>query len=312
MIGVIAPCSVVPKVEFNKGLKRLDKANVPIQVHPQCFKKHLFFAGTALERTKAFLKYAYDPKVQVIWSARGGYGANHLLPLFDQLTKNKKVPSRKLFVGFSDTTAIMDYVSRKWGWSTLHAPMVAAKGFSEMNSLQWKSLMSYVQDGDLHCPWKKKVKFYYRPKFKSLKGTLVGGNFAVLSSLYGTSYSPNLKGKILFLEDIDETLSRIDRMVQQLIQQKDSKSIKAILLGDFTYCEDRVPRFKKTLRGKVSQNQAFKEIFGNLGEKLNIPVGYGLPVGHGKNYYSLPMNVQVELGSQGDLYYRRWGWSGIS
>ena len=124
-IGVVAPSSKIPQAEFRLGLNQIREAGMLPVVHPQCKKSDRFFAGTDEERALAFFDYAVDPRFPVVWCARGGYGAARILPYLENLTAERGVPERKLLLGYSDATALMEYTRNRWGWATLHSPMPA-------------------------------------------------------------------------------------------------------------------------------------------------------------------------------------------
>src|ERR1035437_8184066 len=133
VIGIVAPSSVVPQYEFSEGLKRLRaEKRIEVRVHPQCRKMELFFAGSDEDRAHAFLEMAMDPEIHVLWCARGGYGAYRLLPLLDQFTPQGRTPPRKLIVGYSDATLLLEYARSRWGWSALHGPMPGLLSFLEI------------------------------------------------------------------------------------------------------------------------------------------------------------------------------------
>ena len=107
-IGILAPSAQVPQIELNLGVEKLKNEGFKVKVHPQCRRSHLFFAGTDQERADAFADYAYDPEIDVIWSARGGHGSIRLLPFLEKMTRSRGRPPHKLFIGYSDSTSIME------------------------------------------------------------------------------------------------------------------------------------------------------------------------------------------------------------
>src|SRR5689334_20702614 len=129
-VGIIAPSAKIPKIELKIGVQKILNEGFQVKVHPHCHKSHLFFAGTDAERAQAIFDYAQDPDISALWCARGGYGAVRLLPLLEEMTRNRGVPPKKLLVGFSDITALMIFVQERWGWSILHAPGPAIRKFS--------------------------------------------------------------------------------------------------------------------------------------------------------------------------------------
>lgn len=332
-VGVVAPSSVVPSVEFELGIEQLRADGFDVKVHRQCRKKHLFFAGTAQDRAEAFYEYAMDPEVDVLWSARGGYGANHLLPLLDRLTAEKGVPPSKLLVGFSDATALLEFVRSRWGWRTLHAPMPAARAFTILNRVEHESLVRWVRGLGTREPWgARRLKFIgsVRPE-GPLDGEMVGGNLAVWNILVGTPYAPKVDGKILFLEEIGETFSKIDRMVHHIRQSGGFDGVRAIVLGDFLDCNDHAPTFLARrpsvrdlemamksprpqwlapIRKAVPARRALAEIFGTLGDELGIPVAAGLPAGHGPGHSPVPLGARYQLSPAGNLQLMQWDWLG--
>ena len=101
------------------------------------------------------LGIANDPSLEIVWSARGGYGAIRLLPLLDELTERHGVPPRKLLVGYSDSTALLEYARERWGWETLHAPMPGLRKFGAISGKEWSSLMAWLR-GEAAAPaWGK-------------------------------------------------------------------------------------------------------------------------------------------------------------
>jgi muramoyltetrapeptide carboxypeptidase len=132
-ISIVAPSAVVPQVELGLGVERLEAAGFVPRVHAQVRKKHLFFAGSDEVRAKGFYEAANDPATEALWCARGGYGSFRLLPLLEKL---KKPARRKLLVGYSDSTALMEFVRQRWGWATLHGPMPSFRAISTSRSAQ--------------------------------------------------------------------------------------------------------------------------------------------------------------------------------
>jgi muramoyltetrapeptide carboxypeptidase len=334
-IGVVAPSSKLPMIEFRMGLDKLREAGMNPIVHPQCKKNHLFFAGTDEERAQAFFEYAVDPRFSVVWAARGGYGAARLLPYLEEYTAERGIPDRKLLLGYSDATAHQEYVRNRWGWATMHAPMPAMRKFCIQKRDEWDSLLRFVYGGTegkaAKAPWEKKpLKFINGAPKAPIQAELTGGNLAVWTSLIGTPFAPQSKGKMLFLEDVDEPLYRIDRMLHQLAQAGAFKEVKAILLGNFLNCRDTVarvlavepkneasmkrmlndpkPEELKPLRKKLDERRGLRDIFGELGDRLGIPVAEGMPVGHGPEIAALPLGADYRLDRRGQLRLVSWAW----
>jgi muramoyltetrapeptide carboxypeptidase LdcA involved in peptidoglycan recycling len=255
--------------------------------------------------------------------ARGGYGAARILPILDELTVRHGPPPRKLLVGYSDVTVLHEYVRSRWRWQTLHAPMPAASDFSNLPEETIQAIFSSVRIGGAKFPWEHvPLKFFDAPPNYCIDAELTGGNLTLWTSLVGTAYQPVCDGKIIFLEDLGEAPYRIDRYITQIDQSGGFDGCVAIILGDFSKCDDEqndclmplkpdeqlssvksrlATRPRVPLRKTFTQHEAFCEIFGTLSRRRKIPVAYTLPVGHGPNFNPLPLGVEYRLSPDGRL-----------
>lgn len=307
-VGVIAASSVVPKVELELGIKTLEKAGFEVVVHPSVHGEHWFYPAKDQERADALLKYAADPTIDILWCGRGGYGATNLLPLLKKGSVRKKF-KKKIIIGYSDATALLEFARVNWKWKTLHAPMLALKTFSDLKPKEWATLIDSI-NRFMGREKKKEIYSYplkpvYIPKnFKKLEAQVVGGNLSVWNAMIGTPYAGNARGKILFLEDLQENVARINRMLHHLEQSGGLKGVKAIVLGDFTECNDTVPQVFKSvpkdlrnpskeelqpLRKTNNATESLHYIFNALGERTGIPIFSGAPIGHGENQSTLAL-----------------------
>ncbi len=331
-IGIVSLCSATPQVELSLGVDRLTEAGFEVRVHPQSAEQHYWFAGKDESRAGALYEFAHDPEVDVIWSARGGSGGPRLLPILDELTSKQGKPARKLLAGYSDVTALHQYVHSRWGWSTLHAPMPASD-FHDTSDEHFKAMLDLVCKQRVERPWGDHVmKFLTPPPSSDITGTLVGGNLAVWNYLSGTPYQlREMAGKFLFFEDLSEGYYRIDSMLTQIEQAGGLEGLAGIILGDFCACDDSVSQVLKNkpapeqarealkdkskqetipLRPTYGEVDALTEIFASRGEKYGFPVGYKIPVGHGPNFAPLPLNAEYTLTPGGGLSLAQWDWLG--
>jgi muramoyltetrapeptide carboxypeptidase len=332
VIGIVAPSSVVPKIELKLGLEWLDREGLKAKVHPNTHKIFRFFAGTDAERAQALYDYAVDPECDVIWCARGGYGAQRILPLLEQLSLSKGDPRPgKLLIGYSDATALFEYVRKEWGWSALHAPMPGLRSFLQFKKEEWKALSSWVSRARPDNPWGPRGLKHMGGASARIEicSELIGGNLMVWTSLLGTKYFPETMGKILFFEDVLEYPYRIDRLVSQLELAGAFEGVCAVVLGDFLQCADSVslmlasmpkkglkdpairkpsPKMLKPLRKKLDEKKVIPEIFSEVGARHGFPVFAGLPVGHGPGHFSLPIGARYRLNPSGHLALDSWDW----
>ena len=329
-IGIVAASSVVPRAEFELGVAHLRDNGFDVTVHPHVLSQHFTFAGTDEQRANSFFDFAQDDRFDVIWAARGGYGATRILPLLDEFTAARGIPRRKLLVGYSDVTPLHEYVRRRWNWATLHASMPAAVSFVTMKPEEWSATVACVSGQRTTFVWENtELRFMDGPSAQSVTGELIGGNLSLWAAVVGTPHAAPASGRILFLEDVGEPPYRIDRMVTQLVQSGALDGAAAIILGDFANCVDEdnkclkplesgqdprklldniESREKISLRPVYTLDESLAEIFGSVGRRLDIPIAVGLPVGHGPNFSPLPLGAKYDLSREGELRLRQWDW----
>lgn len=336
-VGIFAPSFPVPPVEFLLGLQDLVARGVEVQVHPQTLRQHRFFAGTDRERAEAFLDLAHDPEVGIIWCARGGYGAARMLPLLNELSGRRGKPAQgKLLAGYSDVTALHDFVRSRWGWHSLHAPMPGLRKFCELRAVELDSTLAFMKGAlprGKRALWGR-LRFFgpqNGPKTPraAIEGELTGGNLSVWASLIGTPHQPGSRGKIVFFEDVDEPLYRLDRMLNQAVDSGSLDGARALVLGNFLNCRDpagtglmRMPSPRRRagairnpgpeelglVRPPMEPAKAIREIFAEAARRLGIPLAFGLPVGHGPEKMPLPLGARYRLSPSGAFELRHWAW----
>ncbi|NDD92515.1 LD-carboxypeptidase [bacterium] len=335
VISIVAPSSVVPAAELALGASSLVAEGFDVRVDRQCRRKAFIFAGTHQERAEALLNRVYDSESDIIWSARGGYGSNHLLKILDLETRRRGKPRKsKLLVGSSDATSLLEFARTRWGFSALHAPMPGLRSFLLVSAAERQALLEWVRGQKPSRPWGavRRLKWFGSKPGRPIRGEVVGGNLTVWNTMLGTSVQPQLKKggpKILFLEDVTETLSRLDRSARHLIDARGLEGVSAIVLGNFLSCNDAVPSalarvpqrwtarelrnppkaWLAPLRKHYSQLAGLHEIFGALSEETGIPVAYGLPTGHGPEHFALPLGAEARLATDGSFSIERWKWT---
>jgi len=306
LVGIIAPAGPAPEVELMQGGERLLKEGYSVFLHPQVAKVSGLFSGNDTERALGFLDYAFDPEISILWAARGGYGSIRILPILDEITLQVGMPPHKTLIGFSDNTILLEYVKRKWGWRVIHGPMPATHHFERVKGKAWKNMIDLVDAKRKSI--KKKLTPVFVPKgFRKVQGELVGGNLCTIVSALKTPYELDLQGKILFLEDIGEPPYKLDRMIQQLVLSESLSGVRAIVLGEFTLCQDSVPEVYadskkkklKPMRKLLSEKEVLQQVFAELGMELGIPIWRGLPVGHGMGVEAIELGVPTHIDAQG-------------
>lgn len=288
-VGVITPSSSITRDNYEKLLSNLEKLGLNPQYSENMRVKKGFLAGTDEQRIADIHAMFEAPEIKGIICARGGYGAQRLLPgiNFNLIQKNPK-----LFIGYSDITALLLAIYKQTGLICFHGPNGDSE-FSDFSLQQFQQLIFEnkagtlaVSDPSLPPEFKDSWKVI-RPGL--VHGELIGGNLTLISTLMGTPYEPDFSGKIVFLEDIGESPYRVDRMLTQLLISGKLQKAHGIALGIFTDCEEKAddPDFPDTF----SLAEIIQERLG----KLNIPAAYGFPFGHIPYNGILPMGIRAVM-----------------
>ena len=285
VIGIISPASSPEDpILVNRGIRYLESLGYRIELGKNINKNRGYLAGTDEERVEDLHQMFKNKNVKAIFCLRGGYGAFRLL---DKINYNliKKYP--KIFVGFSEITSLQMAFLSKANLITFAGPMVVqnfSKNVSKYTEENfWRLITSSKKVGKLKFPESNKLP-NINPGIST--GRLVGGNLAVFVSLIGTEFLPDLKDKILFLEDVGEYPYKIDRMMNQLRLNKVFKKIRGIILGRFVDCFEHDPN-KKTL--------TLSEVMNDYLSGIKVPSVYTFPHGHIKDFITLPIGLRTKL-----------------
>lgn len=285
VIGIVSPASSPDNFEkIENGVNYLEKLGYRVEVGENVGKEHGYLAGTDNERLSDLHDMFKNKDVKAIFCVRGGYGSGRLLDKLD-FSLIKKNP--KIFVGYSDITAMQLSIFKKTGLITFAGPMVATDFSGKINEFAeenfWKIITSSKKIGKLHNP--RDEKFYALNSGRG-EGKILGGNLAVLSSLMGTEYMPSLKDSILLLEDIGELPYRVDRLLNQLKLAKVFEQIKGVILGRFVDCYDP-DKSNKTIK--------LNEVIEHYFSTLKIPVLYSFSHGHISENLTIPLGANCKL-----------------
>lgn len=289
-IGIIAPASGAEPERFDAAIAMLEASGFKVIVGKYARGDNGIFSGTDKERLHDLMWAFTDKDIDAVWCIRGGDGAPRLLPDID-FNIIKKNP--KIFVGYSDITSLHLAISQATGLVTFHGPG-ASSTFSDYTKkncfdLLTGAVMPYkIELANDNVEKGKKAPLFKTEVIKKGKcrGRLIGGNLSLLAALAGTPYAlRDLKGKILFIEDVNERPYRIDRMLTQLRQSADLKSVAGVALGIFDGCNPPEGRWSQTAQDVI------KDRLGDLG----VPVVYGLSFGHIRDQCTLPVGIEAEL-----------------
>lgn len=231
-------------------------------------------AGTDQQRAADFQAQLDNPNIKAIWCVRGGYGTVRMIDLLD-FTKFKQSP--KWIVGFSDVTVLHSHLNTL-GYQSIHGIMpVSSKASEEAKETLRKALFGEHLEYTVPCENMNRLG--------KAKGELVGGNLSILYSLFGSPSAIDCSDKILFIEDLDEYLYHIDRMMMNLKRNGCLESLKGIIVGGMTKMNDNeVPWGKNAL-----------EIIDDVTKNYNIPIIYNFPAGHMADNRALIFGKQVSM-----------------
>jgi len=271
-IGIVAPASHFDLEKFNRGIAVLESMGFNTSVPERLFNKKGYFAGSDLERAEMVNRYFADTTIKAIMCARGGYGSIRILSLLDYETIQK---NPKIFVGFSDVSALLSTLYLRCRLVTFHGPTVTTLANSD--NMTKDSLLSMITSGE-----KPEIAMESSITIQpgSASGPVVGGNLNTLCHLLGTRFQPDFKGCILFLEDRGEAPYRVDRMLSQMKLAGCFNRLAGFILGIFEDC---------------GNTDDIIRIAGDIFKDDKIPILAGLEVGHGKRNLAIPTGLNATL-----------------
>lgn len=283
VVALVPTARAIVEAEVADGVALLESWGLRAKLSPGIGRKDFQQAGTAAERAADLQAAIADPEVKAIWCARGGYGTMQFLERLD-LSPLRKRP--KWIVGFSDITALHNALHRI-GLASLHAQMphmVAAKTEATHRTLH-AALFGEAYDVGTNAGGTTAGG----PPFREgmAEGLVVGGNLSLLYALRGTPYDIDPRGKILFLEDLDELLYHLDRMVMNLRLSGWFEGLAGLVVGGMHDMHDKNPA----------------DPFGRTAERIitdalgttPYPVCYGFPAGHQADNRALVLGARTKL-----------------
>jgi len=301
-IYIYSPSSAVrDKAAFRRGVKRLQALGHEVEIDADALASHTRFAGDDATRLAAIHRAAASG-ADVALISRGGYGLTRILPGIDYAAVAKAVDKGMLFVGVSDFTAFQNAVLAQTGAVTWAGPALCpdfgTQGLpDDIMEACFDDLLSGHGEGTGWRMPRGKVAETAPQELEIPAARLWGGNLAVLASLVGTPYLPQVPGGILFIEDVNEHPYRVERMLTQLLYAGVLAQQKAVLFGQFSNYQ------------LAAHDKGFKlqTVVDWLRSKIVAPVLTNLPYGHVETKVCLPVGAQVELSVQGRDAMLYWG-----
>lgn len=285
-VAVVATARKVDREAMEEGLRLLKSWDLKIVLGEHLFAEHHQFAGDDRARARDFQAALDIPEIKAIFCARGGYGSVRIMEYLDW---SKFAEHPKWIVGMSDITVIHCQINGNLGVETIHGPMPGTfptTGWDAMRNVK------HALFGTL-----EKHIFEAHPlnQHGTATGTLIGGNLSILHSLTGTHLFPNTDNCILFIEDLDEYLYHLDRMIINLKLNDVFANLAGLIVGGMTKMHDNKVPFGKT----------YAEIILDHVIQHNYPVAFDFPAGHIQDNRSLFLgrNVSLTVGEENVLTF---------
>lgn len=281
-VRIVSTARKISREELQPAIDQLNEWGYEATTGKNLFSEHHQFSGTDHQRAADLQDALDDSSVRAIICARGGYGTVRLL---DQLDFSSFAKHPKWIAGYSDVTALHNHIHRHFGICTLHSTMPI--NFSKNTALALNSLQDALTGKKLNYT----VPTHAHNRNGEAQGIITGGNLSMLYSLMGSPSQVNTDGKILFIEDLDEYLYHVDRMMVNLKRSGLLSNLKGLILGGLTDMNDNTVPFGKTAIEIVSEHVA----------EFDYPVCFGFPAGHLDDNRTLifGQNAKLAVGSSG-------------
>lgn len=275
-VAIVSTARKITKSELEPALELMTNWGLKVVLGHTIGAEDHQFAGNDTLRTQDFQAMMDNPNVKAIWCARGGYGTVRML---DGLNFSAFKENPKWIIGYSDMTVLHSHI-HNFGIETLHAqmPMEIEKKTEEAQ----KSILRVLFGNDHSITY---ATTNIKNRTGTAFGTLIGGNLSVLYSLCGSPSSVNTEGKILFIEDLDEYLYHIDRMLQNLKRNRMLKNLAGLLVGGMTQMHDNTIPFGRSAY----------EIVGDVVREYDYPVCFDFPAGHIKDNRAMIFGREIRL-----------------
>ena len=297
-IAFCAPSGFLDSVRMSLAKTRLEEKGFYIVHEDSIYRRWGYLAGTDAQRASELMYYFKDKSVRAIFPGTGGYGSTRILSMLDyDIIKSNP----KIFIGFSDITALHIAFNQLANLITFHTPnpmygLGSKKGLDPISELYFWSLLMNSNDYTYEIPFdlygdSLKVQTMV-PGIAS--GKLVGGNLSLICSTMGSVYEVKTMGSILFIEDVGEAPYRIDRYLSELKLAGKLDLVNGIIIGRFSRRETEAPDRSTDFQ----MHQVFQQYF----SKMKVPVIFNFPSGHGSKNVSLPLGCIVEINTDDEIF----------
>jgi muramoyltetrapeptide carboxypeptidase len=275
-VGLVAPSGPLrDPSEVQRAVDTATSLGWETVVGAHVLERSGYLAGTDSHRLADLNGFANDDSINGIWCIRGGYGAMRLL---DELDYEAWRRHPKALIGYSDITALHSAIARRVELITYHGTTARA----ELTAFSRRSFVDAIVRGRDSCGVAHDAVTLRGGR---TRGRLVGGNLALVASLLGTPFAPSLDGAILVVEDVNESVYRIDRMFTQLRLSGALQRLNGIAFGQFTDLPDEVPNEERSLSSLLHE----------IADDCRVPCIAGIPMGHVADQWTIPLGADAEL-----------------
>jgi muramoyltetrapeptide carboxypeptidase len=277
-IGIVAPARRINFDEVQPGIQLFQKWGLEPVLGTHLFGTENQFAGSDSQRQADLQQMLDDPSIHAIICARGGYGTVRII---DKLDFTGFCKNPKWIVGYSDITVLHSHIHKHFAIETLHSIMPVNIKEPDFTNDSIESLRKALFGEKLF--YSKPITFHFKTGLS--EGILTGGNLSILYSLMGTASEVDTSGKILLLEDVDEYLYHIDRMMMTLKRAGKLSNLNGLIVGGMDRMNDNVIPFGKTANEIIAETVA----------EYNYPVCYDFPSGHGDDNLALILGRRIRF-----------------
>lgn len=283
-VAIVATARKVSPSEIAPSVELLESWGLHVVLPDGLFASDCQFAGSDSHRAAVLQRVLDDESVKAIFCARGGYGTVRIIDKID-FSHFSKYP--KWIVGYSDVTVLHSHVARHCEIPTLHATMPIDITSDSRSSKAVESLHDFLFKGSLNYNFSTdNNRLGVANRVGSCKGSIVGGNLSILYSLLSSPSDVFTDGEILMIEDLDEYLYHIDRMIVALRRAGKLEHIKGLIVGSFSDMHDN----------NIPFGRSAEAIIRDAVSEYDFPVAFGCPFGHlGSENITLPFGLDVRM-----------------
>lgn len=279
-IAIVSPARAIEQEKVEPAIRFFESHGLNVLIGKHAYDVHHQMAGTDADKIADIQSFIDDKSVKAIISTRGGYGCVRII---DHLDLKPLAKQKKWFIGYSDVTVFHSHIHQNFGTPTLHGtmPVNISNEPGAEEQISNDTLISALFGENITY----RLPMHQLNKEGNAKGILVGGNLSMLYSMCGSKSDIDTRGKILFIEDLDEYLYHIDRMMMNLKRTGKLDKLAALIVGGMSDMNDNAIPFGKTA----------EEIILEHTKHYDYPIYFGFEAGHQKPNKGLRLGMEVQI-----------------